>query len=114
MLRAATRARVALGRAGDGLPTARELEFRRAQAVARDAVHTALDPGIVRAALDGLPVLEAHSAAADRAQYLQRPDLGRRLAPGWSLPRPEADRPTSPSCWPTASRRGRCTSTGPS
>ncbi|MCZ2860068.1 ethanolamine ammonia-lyase subunit EutC [Blastococcus sp. VKM Ac-2987] len=90
-LRAATRARVALGRAGDGLPTARELEFRLAHAVARDAVHTALDADLVRAGLDGLPVLEVHSAAADRAEYLQRPDLGRRLAPGWSLPRPEAD-----------------------
>ena len=27
----------------------------------------------------GLPVLQLHSAAPDRATYLQRPDLGRRL-----------------------------------
>jgi ethanolamine ammonia-lyase small subunit len=90
VLRDATRARVALGRAGDGLPTARELEFRAAHAVARDAVHTALDPGRVRAALTAagvdLDVLEVHSQAPDRTTYLQRPDLGRRLAEGTVLP----------------------------
>jgi ethanolamine ammonia-lyase small subunit len=100
VLRSATRARVALGRAGDALPTARELEFRAAHAAARDAVHQPLDPGAVRAALDrtlaaaGLPgveVVEVHSAAGDRATYLQRPDLGRQLAPGTELPRADAD-----------------------
>ncbi|TYP90703.1 ethanolamine ammonia-lyase subunit EutC [Blastococcus xanthinilyticus] len=91
VLRAATRARVALGRAGDGLPTARELEFRLAHAVARDAVHTAFDPAVVRAGLDGVSSIEVHSAAADRAEYLQRPDLGRRLAAGTTLPRARAD-----------------------
>jgi ethanolamine ammonia-lyase small subunit len=91
VLRAATRARVALGRAGDGLPTARELEFRAAHAAARDAVHDALDPAVVRAALPDLELLEVHSAAPDRATYLQRPDLGRRLAEGTSLPRVGAD-----------------------
>ncbi|MCW2533557.1 MAG: Ethanolamine ammonia-lyase [Blastococcus sp.] len=91
VLRGATRARVALGRAGDGLPTARELEFRAAHAVARDAVHEALDAEPVRAGLPELEVVEVHSAAADRAEYLQRPDLGRRLADGTSLPRADAD-----------------------
>ncbi|MGY1722825.1 ethanolamine ammonia-lyase subunit EutC [Blastococcus sp. SYSU DS0533] len=91
VLRAATRARVALGRAGDGLPTARELEFRLAHAVARDAVQEPLDPALVRAGLDGVPVVEVRSAAADRAEYLQRPDLGRRLAPGCTLPRDGSD-----------------------
>ncbi|RBY91116.1 ethanolamine ammonia-lyase subunit EutC [Blastococcus sp. TF02A-30] len=87
VLRAATRARVALGRAGDGLPTARELEFRLAHAAARDAVHMPFEPDVVRAALGDLDVLEVRSAAADRAEYLQRPDLGRRPAEGTSLPR---------------------------
>jgi ethanolamine ammonia-lyase small subunit len=91
VLRGATRARVALGRAGDGLPTARELEFRAAHAVARDAVHASLDPALVRAALPDLEVVEVHSAATDRAEYLQRPDLGRRLADGAELPRTGAD-----------------------
>ncbi|RBY78906.1 ethanolamine ammonia-lyase [Geodermatophilus sp. TF02-6] len=100
VLRGATRARVALGRAGDALPTARELEFRAAHAAARDAVHQPLDPGVVRAALDsalgaaqlpGAELVEVHSAAPDRATYLQRPDLGRQLAPGTALPRVGAD-----------------------
>jgi ethanolamine ammonia-lyase small subunit len=90
-LRNATRARVALGRAGDALPTARELEFRRAHAVARDAVHAPLQPDVVRAALPGHEVLEVRSAAADRAEYLQRPDLGRLLAEGADLPSTGAD-----------------------
>ncbi|MGY1822099.1 ethanolamine ammonia-lyase subunit EutC [Geodermatophilus sp. SYSU D00079] len=91
VLRAATRARVALGRAGDALPTARELEFRAAHAAARDAVHQPLDPGLVRAGLPGHDLLEVHSAAGDRATYLQRPDLGRQLAEGTTLPRTDAD-----------------------
>jgi ethanolamine ammonia-lyase small subunit len=95
LLRNATRARVALGRAGDGLPTARELEFRAAHAVARDAVHTPLDADRVRAALAdagvGLPLLEVHSQAPDRTTYLQRPDLGRRPADGTQLPAGEHD-----------------------
>jgi ethanolamine ammonia-lyase small subunit len=82
---------VALGRAGDALPTARELEFRRAHAVARDAVHAPLRPDVVRAALPGHEVLEVRSAAADRAEYLQRPDLGRQLAEGTELPTAGAD-----------------------
>jgi len=84
-LRSATRARVALGRAGDALPTSRELEFRRAHAVARDAVHAPLRPEVVRAALPAHEVLEIRSAAADRAEYLQRPDLGRQPAEGTEL-----------------------------
>lgn len=90
VLRQATRARVALGRAGDALPTVRELEFRAAHAAARDAVHTALDADRVRTALVaagvGIDVLEVRSQAGDRATYLQRPDLGRRLAEGTDLP----------------------------
>ena len=89
VLRAATRARVALGRAGDALPTVRELEFRAAHAAARDAVHQPLEPDRLRAALGDL--LEVHSAAPDRATYLQRPDLGRQLADGTQLPRADAD-----------------------
>ena len=81
-LRAATRARVALGRAGDALPTADLLELRAAHAAARDAVHLPLDVDAVTAQARelGVEVLHAASRALDRAEYLTRPDLGRRLA----------------------------------
>ncbi len=80
-LRRHTAARIALGRAGASLPTAEWLRFGVAQALARDAVHGALDlPGLSAAvAALGLATHAVHSAAPDRATYLRRPDLGRRL-----------------------------------
>jgi ethanolamine ammonia-lyase small subunit len=76
-----TPARVALGRAGSGLPTRELLRFELAHAQARDAVGEALDATSLHAELAaaGLPVLQVTSRAADRRTYLQRPDLGRRL-----------------------------------
>lgn len=80
-LRRFTAARVALGRAGVAVPTAPELAFRLAHARARDAVHLPFDAEAVAKALGaaGHATLTLASAAADRAIYLQRPDLGRRL-----------------------------------
>ena len=80
-LRRYTDARIALGRAGHSLPTAAHLAFQLAHAQARDAVHLPFDAAGVAADLQalGLDTLHLHSAAADRATYLQRPDLGRRL-----------------------------------
>ncbi len=72
-LREQTAARIALGRAGHSLPTRELLAFQLAHAKARDAVHEALD-------WQGM-ALRYRSAAGDRATYLRRPDLGRRLAP---------------------------------
>src|SRR4051794_6479984 len=77
-LRRFTAARVALGRAGHGLPTAAHLDFQEAHARARDAVHSAFDLDALEAALP-LPVVRVASQAADRRSYLLRPDLGRRL-----------------------------------
>lgn len=81
-LRRYTNARIALGRAGDSLPTAPQLAFQLDHARARDAVHLPFDAAGVAAAVApaGLPVVLAHSAAPDRATYLKRPDLGRRLS----------------------------------
>jgi ethanolamine ammonia-lyase small subunit len=80
-LRAHTAARIALGRAGAGLPTRELLRFGLAHAQARDAVHVQLDVTALAARLQalGCETLTAHSAATDRAAYLLRPDLGRRL-----------------------------------
>lgn len=80
-LRRHTAARIALGHAGGATPTAAHLDFQMAHARARDAVHHALDADAVAAeiAAAGFSVAHARSAAADRATYLQRPDLGRRL-----------------------------------
>lgn len=59
--------------------TARELlDFQLAHARARDAVHYPLDPPALLRELGG--GLSARSAARDRAEYLRRPDLGRRLS----------------------------------
>lgn len=79
--RAATRARIGLGRAGDSLPTRALLDFAHAHARARDAVLGEADFAALAAAWAPAPVLCVHSRAADRAMYLRRPDLGRALAP---------------------------------
>jgi len=90
-LRAATPARIGLGRAGQGLPTRPLLAFQLAHARARDAVGATLDAERVRADL-ALPCLVVHSAAPDRESYLRDPDLGRRLAEGTApLPRGDHD-----------------------
>ncbi len=80
-LRQFTSARIALGRAGHSQPTDAVLAFGLAHAQARDAVHQRLSCEAIKTALDeaGFDSLPVHSAAADRAQYLRRPDLGRRL-----------------------------------
>jgi ethanolamine ammonia-lyase small subunit len=79
-----TAARIGLKRTGASVATAPLLDFRLAHARARDAVHAALDEErlSVEIATFGLPVVTVASAAADRQQYLMRPDLGRQLAPG--------------------------------
>ncbi|ATE66294.1 ethanolamine ammonia-lyase subunit EutC [Rhizorhabdus dicambivorans] len=75
-LRALTSARIGLGRFAQGVPSVHSLDFQRCHALARDAVHQQLD---VESMADVLNAAVLHSRAADRAQYLQRPDLGRRL-----------------------------------
>ncbi len=76
--RAATRARIGLGRSGDALPTKALLDFQASHARARDAVHGAVDFDALAQGIDH-PVIQVHSAAPERESYLRRPDLGRRL-----------------------------------
>jgi len=82
-LRKLTPARVALGRSGASLPTRALLDFTLDHARTRDAVHAAFDAAALARGLGelGLQPVEVTSRAADRRQYLRRPDLGRRLDP---------------------------------
>jgi ethanolamine ammonia-lyase small subunit len=80
-MQSATPARVALGRAGNALPTREVLRFAMDHAKARDAVHCMLD---AKALLEALPAplqnaVPVQSRAASREEYLLRPDFGRRL-----------------------------------
>lgn len=81
-LRALTPARVGLGRAGASLTTQALLDFTLDHARARDAVHASFEAEAIAAALigQGAPALVVTSQVADRADYLKRPDLGRRLS----------------------------------
>jgi ethanolamine ammonia-lyase small subunit len=105
-LRRHTPARIALGRSGSGLPTAEALRFAADHAQARDAVHVPLDAAAMCARLQagGFATLQVSSRAGTRAEFLRRPDLGRRLAPacvqallaraqalGQALPQPPFD-----------------------
>lgn len=80
-LAARTPARIGLGRVGSGLPTRAVLEFALGHARARDAVHAPFEAARIVAAVEalGLSAVAVASAAEDRATYLRRPDLGRRL-----------------------------------
>ena len=97
-LRAYTNARVGLRRAGSSLATSELLDTALCLAEARDAVHAELSGVSLRAQLAerGLDIFSVRSAARDRAEYLRRPDLGRRLSPG--------SRGLLESCEPTQSQ----------
>ncbi len=81
-LRSFTAARIALGRAGGSVPTRPLLNFRMSHAEARDAVHAPFDPdALAEQARHVHPeVVVFESRAANRTEYLQRPDYGRRLS----------------------------------
>lgn len=80
-LRNFTNARIALGRTGTSIPLEENLQFRADHAHARDAVYAMLDAEALGAQLLSLnlPVTSLNSMAQSRQQFLQRPDLGRRL-----------------------------------
>jgi ethanolamine ammonia-lyase small subunit len=78
-----TQARIALGRTGCSVPTKQTLDLNMAHAHARDAVYAELTLDAIEQQLQSfnLVVLQLKSMATHRTQYLQRPDLGRRLHP---------------------------------
>jgi ethanolamine ammonia-lyase small subunit len=82
-LRALTPARILLGSAGTSYPTEVLLALRADHSAARDAATSSLD--VTGSALRGLVekfgLFTVQSCAATRAEYLRRPDLGRRLSP---------------------------------
>jgi ethanolamine ammonia-lyase small subunit len=83
-LRAFTTARIAQGRSGLSLPTAANLRFQYDHARAQDAVNLAFNTlQFVAEYCTAFPALLEprilQSEASSRAQYLQRPDLGRHL-----------------------------------
>ncbi|WP_151448444.1 ethanolamine ammonia-lyase subunit EutC [Lacisediminimonas profundi] len=94
-IRRFTPARIALGRAGNALPTREVLRFSLAHALARDAVHWQLDLDQLQEELqhDGFQSVLVHSAVQDRTTYLLRPDQGRRLGAGGVAALTAADGP---------------------
>jgi ethanolamine ammonia-lyase small subunit len=84
VVRARTPARILVGRAGPAYRTATQLELRQDHAAAVDAVHAELDldedfgPDFVRT----WKLFELTTRAGSKAEYLMRPDLGRRLGEG--------------------------------
>ncbi|MGH7814745.1 MAG: ethanolamine ammonia-lyase subunit EutC [Candidatus Binataceae bacterium] len=81
-LRRATPARLGVGRAGPRYPTAAMLAFRADHARAVDAVMTQVPLDWPRR--NGL--IEIHSEARTREEYLRHPERGRRIAPA-DIPR---------------------------
>ncbi|MGW6422626.1 ethanolamine ammonia-lyase subunit EutC [Nocardia sp. NPDC055053] len=82
-LRRNTQARIGLGRTGDALPTTEVLALRAAHAAARDAVHVPLDVDTFAEQIASMGLgapITVTSLAADRSEYLRRPDLGRQPA----------------------------------
>jgi len=73
---AASPARLGVGRTGPRLRTDTALEFLSDHAAARDAVASEISPSM----LDAHGFIHLRSAAADKREFLVRPDLGRRLS----------------------------------
>jgi len=80
-LKRLTAARIGLARAGAAVSSQDLLAFQLAHAQARDAVWREWDAEACAAELErrGMASLTVQSRATDRALYLKRPDLGRRL-----------------------------------
>lgn len=80
-LRAHTPARIFVGRAGPAYRTATQLSLRQDHAAALDAVHAdvTLTGDFAADLVERYQLFEVATCAAGKAEYLMRPDLGRRL-----------------------------------
>ena len=80
-IRARTPARLLVGRAGAAYRTRTQLDLREAHAAARDAVRAELNlQSTFRADfVERWGLLEVHTSAITKDDYLLRPDLGRRF-----------------------------------
>jgi ethanolamine ammonia-lyase small subunit len=76
-LMATTTARLGTGRAGPRPRTTALLRFQADHAVARDAIHSEVSEEL----RDRFELFTVRTMPADKAEYLLRPDLGRRLTP---------------------------------
>lgn len=78
---ARTPARLMTGRAGPGYRTATALKLREDHAAARDAVHAELDlpTAFGEDRIRRYELFGVQTRATSKAEYLMRPDLGRRL-----------------------------------
>jgi len=80
-IRARTPARLLVGRAGAAYPTGTQLELREAHAAARDAVRAEMDARAIFGAsfLEQWKLFEVSTQAANKREFLLRPDLGRHF-----------------------------------
>jgi ethanolamine ammonia-lyase small subunit len=80
-IRAQTPARLLAGRSGASYRTSTQLELRDAHAAARDAVRAELhlSANLGDDFMQKWNIFEVCSEATSKTEYLQRPDLGRRL-----------------------------------
>jgi ethanolamine ammonia-lyase small subunit len=81
-IRARTPARLLAGRVGAAYRTETQLELREAHAAARDSVRAELDleNSFGTDFIKEWGLFDAHTEAADKNEYLLRPDLGRRFS----------------------------------
>ena len=77
-----TPARLLLGRAGTAYRTSTQLQLRADHAFAKDALHASvsLDESPMSELRDRFDLFEVTTEASTHADYLARPDLGRRLS----------------------------------
>ncbi|WP_435007235.1 ethanolamine ammonia-lyase subunit EutC [Tundrisphaera lichenicola] len=82
-IRARTPARILVGRSGTSYRTSTQLDLRVDHAAALDAVHAEVDlvRDLGQEFVNRWGLFEVSSLAGSKAEYLARPDLGRKLSP---------------------------------